>query len=955
MTDKNKKNSIGTMPVKSMNIRFYNRPKVAPPFDFLLDDAGVRAAFDGMSWESEVGPPMKIAGPFSKPHSLPAFELKKPRNKKQATLPAHPFGKMDMGDAFAHWAHEVIPVPIVGSSRIVHPKWSQFQNDLVAKYKVVAGDAVYVIHATPVLGVSHKLFMCAPESNPDAKTRGVYWQTAGVPFVCLKVPFSSDLRMHRTNEARQGNSGLSLRIETLVDNTASSVVGPYHLVVYSFITNLTAACIKESSVNPPVEVPLGLRFTPVVPAVAVDNSAYDASVVDCLREYEKIWGRNVAQADDAPTTDPIAGAEDSDPPEPTVALPLATEVEAPLPVKTETVGEVVKQPKQTQAIQNKWVNIQTFTLETSDIGVPVTINIKPSISSGSATNKGEDLSRPWRRNVWQSGSQIKGYNCGLEIKIRTTRSPQVGGILHIHDMNENKGELNIINIGAQDRVVVLFPNNFSNAGNGTTPARRWTSPWIHASQVDYSFAMTLIALNRTDAVEAVEVKIMARPGFTIFQGNRKPQAQIAPVGLAFTDLMTQFSRKEVSPRDLELMRHVMCDTYRYHGHSYCQDDGCGDEGDDLDESPSSFDGGSGGDSSEVAEYINAAPGDGPVAGVALYEQGEEDDLEQNDYQVPHVELTLLPGEPISISIDMPILSDLYGGTGDSTIREQFARYVQVSPKAPGQYGPSIGQYRIDVRVDTGVSGQIAHLALPGDMPVEAAAVALGLSSILEFAGSAISSFGGPLLNAALDTATSLLPGPLKPMGGMVGNIIQNVANSVLGPKPAPNKGLGSFPTSVHQIMGDLPIGRFLSLLKPVVANEDEEPALPFLMVQLLKVFGSAFTATNVAPAIPITLWVRNSVRFERETFDRTVTYDRPTTTSRGILLDVDQAGELIGIALDRKNTIMAYKIVANCVRADLGITSSKIDVTQLEDIVIDTSSLIAYAGRLSDHRLTLEN
>jgi len=316
---------------------------------------------------------------------------------------------------------------------------------------------------------------------------------------------------------------------------------------------------------------------------------------------------------------------------------------------------------------------------------------------------------------------------------------------------------------------------------------------------------------------------------------------------------------------------------------------------------------------------------------------------------------LTPGIPISISIDMPMLADIYGGTGDSTIQEQFARYVQVSPKAPGQYGPSIGQYRVDVRVDTGVSGQIAHLALPGDMIVEAASLALGLSSILEFAGSAISSFGGPLLNAALDTATSMLPGPLKPMGGMVGNLISGVANSVLGPKTVPTHGLGNLPTSVHQIMGDLPIGRFLSLLKPVVVNEDAEPALPYLLVQLLKVFGSSLTATNAVPAIPITIWVRNSVRFERETFDRTVTYDRPVASSRGILLDVDQAGELIRIALDRKNMVAAYKIVANCIKTDLGITTRKLDVTRLEDVTFSTSDLVAYAGSLSNHRLASEN
>lgn len=940
-----KKNVSSAMPVKSMNVRFYNRPRVAPPFDFLLDDEGVRNAFDGMSWESEVGPPLKEPGPFSKSCQLPAFHLRKSRSKKQATLPAHPFGKMDMGDAFAHWSAQVVPVPVVGSSQIYHAMWSKMQDTFVNFYKVVAGDALFVIHATPVLGVSHKIFVCAPESNPGARTRGVYWQTAGVPFVCVKVPFSSDLRMHRVGESRQGNSGLSIRIETLVDNTATSVVGPFHLVIYSCVTNLTAACIRTNAVDPPVEVPAGLQFTPVeavVPPEPVEEEE-DNELEDYIRKY----GKNVFQADEPPTTDPIAGAEDSSPPEPTVALPLAEKVEKPLPVSKGTVGERVKQPRQTQAIQTKWVNIRTFTLGVTDINVPVTVMINPNMSSGSATNKGEDLSRPWRRNVWQSGSQSKGYNCGLEIKLRTTRSPQVGGVIVVRDMNDNKGEHNYINIGAQDRVIALFPNNFSNAGNDSNPARQWTSPWIHASQVSYTFAMTLLALNRTDAVDAIEVKIMARPGHTVFQGNRKPQAQITAPGISFSELVYRFSKDEVKSHDLRLLCHVMRGTYLFEGHSYVQMDELGED-DDLDESPSNFGGDSQGNSDEVAEYINAAPGDGPVAGVALYEQGEEDDLEQNDYQVPHLELTLTPGVPISVSIDMPLLSDLYGGTGDSTIREQFARYVQVSPKAPGQYGPSIGQYRIDVRVDTGVSGQIAHLALPGDMPVEAAAVALGLSSILEFAGSAISSFGGPLLNAALDTATSLLPGPLKPMGGMIGNVISDVANSVLGPKPAPQKGLGSFPSSVHQIMGDLPIGRFLSLLKPVVANEDAEPALPFLMVQLLKVFGSALSTTNAVPPIPITLWVRNSVRFERETFDRTVTYDRPTAVSRGILLDLDQAGELISIALDRGNTVMAYKIVANCIDTGLGFTSNKLDVLNMRDIVITTSDIVAYAGRLQE-------
>jgi len=322
-----------------------------------------------------------------------------------------------------------------------------------------------------------------------------------------------------------------------------------------------------------------------------------------------------------------------------------------------------------------------------------------------------------------------------------------------------------------------------------------------------------------------------------------------------------------------------------------------------------FEGASGGGSSgiEVSTMIAPAAGESPSDFINLTGHGDDDNLEQNEnwivvghYDVP-IDGTITP-----ITLDIPALNDVYADDGDNPIVETFRRYAQIIPGQGGQLGPVVGQYALQVRLPTSMTTNLAHVCVPGDMNVEAARYIFGLSNILSLATAAISSFGGPILSTALNTANAATGGMVAPLLGMAGSLIPGLEKigSLMNPQTNTN-----VTTSAPPVGGDTPMGRFLNFLKPVMVNEAEEPSLPTLLLQVIDFLESSST-TRATTTIPVSVYFRMAdTTMERELFDRSVVYE---ATPPALRITIAEAGDILNNLITVGKIEIAKKLVMTC-------------------------------------------
>lgn len=950
------------MGTKRFNINFEDLPLQATAPEFLNYPSDPSGSID-----SEVGEPCPIIVPFNGIKRISAYRLRKPRSGKGAKIPFHNFGKAHLGDAFAAMTLKSYPIPAVGTTVEIHPQITPGQRHICNMYRNIRADAVFILQVPVALGMSGKFHVFAPESDATTKTRGVFWTYSSSSWLAVHLPFSSDLPIVQKDVRRRGMSGLTLKLTLEVDNTTESPVQPLTLNVWSMVTNVSMT--EYIHVVTPSDVFDGLKFTPVgsVPPTMLENY---------------YWGGET-QADTG--VDPASAADISDQQavrkdEPTTAVKPA-DVEQVIP-KPKPKELTTRAKKQTQSIGQKWVVIHTAKISSGDVGTVKTVTINPKVRQKSGF-KGEELTRPYMRNRFVSGDNSKNYTTIVEITMRTTKSSYMAGIIKLTDSKTGKGNQVYAEVGGADVIFQVMADQHADTAGLQDKYR--TQTWLSTKVVTYTFQYTLVSFNRTADVSDVDVTFSVRLGAAQFHVPTKAAKPVAPASFNVQEIArVLYNREEENTANqyfamqalgaalqgkpegfkyatVQMVYHEPTDEERAQREKFYQADE-DRERDDIYELPRGTSARerelkaseltkeqrfteAGGD---VLESTNIAPvaGENPSDFIALTDQGTDDNIEQNENWLCVYKGSLIGEEPIVIPIDIPAIIDKYQDDGDNPIVETFRRFAHVIPTAEGQLGPVIGNYVIQIRLPTTHTANIAHICLPGDMNESSAELYFGLGSILSLATSVISSVGGPLLSTAFNTANAATGGIMKPLLGAAGSLIPPVLGAV-GKLINPRK---QTPADVMApvIGGDLPIGRFLNLLKAVNVNEAAEPSLPNLALQVIdKFFPSGAYADE---PIPFSVYIKLAdVGMEREVFDREIVYE---PTPPALRLTFDEVGRLVDKAITANKMEIAKNLVMTAALSYKGNIYETLDVMNLTDEPYDPQVIGDFYSALSSNTRT---
>lgn len=882
--------------------------------------------------KSEVGPPRDVSVPLNGKDFVSAYYLRK-LNRKH-TIPTHQFGGARIGDAFAALTLDTYNLPAVGSKIIIHPKLRAGQVRQCNAYKNIRADALYIIQVPTCLGMSGKLFLYAPEYDDTTRTRGVYWQYASSGYICVYLPFSSDIPVIRKDVARQGMCGLSLGISLEIDNTSEGPVSPLEFNVWSMVKNIHMTELTEAPISS-VVFP-SLRFTPVVnpkppPPPLLKLSSLSSSLSSIYSSEGEVQmadngdfaGGADVNAEDAVTKD-----------EPTVAVIPSTPEKTVSKRKPKHLPTMTK--KQAESIGQKYILFHTATILIADKGKVFSYKINPRIRQAAGYN-GEEATRPYMRNVFVGGNLDKGYQTFAEVTMRTTKSAYVDGIIQLSDSTTGYGNQIYAKVGGADVTFELMADQ--QAQSGTGPEKLRTQSWMTTNSVTYSGSYTLVSMNRTDSVGKIDVSFYYRIGAgTTFHVPKKAAKPSPPTEIDYHRSIEEIEEDQGDGLSL----HSLASAIRgnVYGETFASVQGFDWENfvnSDQDYQETWADGelgsydeskGFDGFSKYVTQYgapkgcdfeelkMSRAGGDeivstmiAPAAGtdsslfITETSHGEDDMIEQNEnwlcigkFGVPS------DGSVLTIPLNLPVIADLYSNDGDNPIVETFRRYTDFVAQEPGQLGPVYGQYMVQFRLPTTHTANIAHVCVPGDMSETAAEFAFGLTSLLSLATSAITSVGGPLLATALNTANAATGGLAAPLLGAAGSLIPKafkaIGKMINPPAPTPADVMAPI------IGGDIPIGRFLSFLKPVMQNEMDEPALPTLALQLIDKFFPSSSRDD--EPVPCSVYIRvGNVGVAREVFDRDVVYEAETPAIR---VTPDEASRLIDKCLNHGKSEIAKQL-----------------------------------------------
>lgn len=918
------------------------------------------------SIESEVGPPATVPNvPLNGQTTFQAYFLRSERRGKGRRVPHHQFGKMRLGNAFCSFSLDVYNIPAVGTKVTIQPKMRAGQVTLCNLYRNMRADALYIIQVPTVLGMSGKFFIYAPESDPSTKTRGVYWQWSSSGYIVVYLPFSSDLPIQRRDSPRQGMSGLSLCVENQIDNTSEGPVAPLKFNVWSCVMNVQ--CTEYTQNPTSTDVYKGLQFTPVEnpkpppPPVNPSRSSWGYTQADSQVD--------LAGAADVNEQEEVRAAEPTGMVTPTDAE--GVKVQSP----SKAVGTRAK--NQTKSVGQKWVVFKTATITSNDTGKDFVVTIDPKVRAAKGF-KGEDVTRPYCRNQFVSGKASKGYVTIAEVTVRTTKSPYVAGTIQISDSKTGYGNQIYASIGGGDVVFQLMADQ--HADTAGLPMKYATQAWIPTRAATFTFVYKVVSMNRTSEVNNIDITFSYRLGAAEFHVPKKAVKPVAPVVYDWVEESLQMD--ELTDSGMHALACAM--QGRKDGHAFAvtqgllddvfakakQNDGVEDldngnfydevmgnnpwmegESDDdyalrikdaclaYDPDMADIFTAHGGDE-EVSTMIAPAAGEQPSDFAAILGQGSDDMIEQNEnwqcigkFDLP------VDGSVMVIPVDVPVLGDVYADDGDNPVTESFRRYAQLIPASEGQLGPVMGQYIVQIRLPTSETANIAHVCVPGDMNEVSAEFALGLSNILSLATAAVTSVGGPLLSTAFNMANAATGGIAKPLLGAAGSLIP-AAGKIIGKLINPS--VQTPADMMAPIMGgDLPIGRFLNLLKPVMTNERNEPSLPTLALQVIDFLGSTLARDGT---IPVSVYCRiGDVRVEREVFDRDVVYE---TSEPAIWITPDEGARLITKLVDRNRRDDALKLATMFAENYFGEKHGTVNVLKCSQTIGDVSIVRDYYNSL---------
>lgn len=769
-----------------------------------------------------------------------AFALRAPRNVR---LPNHVFGALELGNAYSALISIPFLLPAVGTNVILDPRITAHQANIISMYRYCQADAYWFICVPCPLGTAYILRATAPEFDSSTKTRGVRWKPAAFNTMAVYLPWNSDISVVPTGLGRPGSSGLSLKIETVENNTSTTVQENLSAIAYCLVTNVRLNGLSTADGfgdMKGVSLP-GFNFHPVKESEEYLQEEELKKVI-----YELHSDSQATTEVQAEGANNLAVDNKVDETPSRTLMPITEKPQdQPRPPRK---GTGKGKRDQTGLVNTVWFELGNITLKDDDIGKPVEYNIDPL----SLDRKGESISKPFRRNIWCSGSCHAGYVRTLVVKLAIARPPTISGIVEIRD-STNVSSRYLVEYGGSIEFPVI-PSYFASPRNAIP--RDSNNAWMRTYQMKCSFVYTVQAVNRSVDQKDVTMTAFVRIGDTVFQAPTKPQ-QPVKYNLDICKYLTRICEEYEIEKEEELKKISL----KLHSDQSIQA-GWDDSFKNMSE-----------ENETVGEFESISPGEQPeynkryVDAIAPEaseenEQGEsnlggayEEELDQDNFQVECFNEEVKVGETIAIPLNLPVIIDLAGNSETNVITEKFERNAQIIPRGQGQFGPSVGTYTIAIRLPTTIAADVEHVQVPGDMVDEAVAYVFGLSSILSLATSALQGIGGPLISGVIQAGREIL-----------GNL-----GSGLGGKPSNSSAQESNP-SAHPVslMGGIDVSRFINFLKPVLENEITNPTFGSLLLKIRDVLSNQ--STYAISSIPVRVYVRmDKSAVERTVFDRTIT------------------------------------------------------------------------------------
>lgn len=449
--------------------------------------------------------------------------------------------------------------------------------------------------------------------------------------------------------------------------------------------------------------------------------------------------------------------------------------------------------KELESLNAKWHFLNKYAISADEIGSWIDISIDPSQFKG----LGENFSLPWRRNILTTGKQWMGALHTAILQINLPRPPTISGVLEFQF--GTTGPRYLCEFGARIEIPCIPSNFYEDAlTNAALGDLRLVSPWLKTEDSKIVIRYRCLAFN--SGVERLDgtIQIAIRPGQSVFSIPKRPLPLPESPILEFL-------------RNLEVK---MADTR----------------------------------SANASDSFTPYLAQNYELGNTVLDDGEdEEEIPLDDFviKVGNFDLT---EEAQLIDFNLPAITDMFSEGSDNPITQKILRWGRIIPTAANGFGPLVGDYVIKVHVPTGVTGQIQHVALPGDLTVEAVSKLFGFGKILGVAGSAISAVGGPLLHGVVNvagtaatSAANMIGGPL--LGG-VANAGVNVIKSLIpgGKKRAPPQ------QNPSVIGGQLPVSRWLSNIRPVKKQTDRTPIFPKLLVAAAQFIGNDLKPITKVPS-----------------------------------------------------------------------------------------------------------
>lgn len=741
---------------------------------------------------SEVGYPVTYShpawdGPFV------VYHLRAPREQK---TPDFIFGSMELGDAFSAFLPRKFSAPATGTTITIDPVITSAQAKFFEMYNNIQADVVMIIHVPAPLGVGIYLEVYAPELDSSTLTRGVRFKPSGQPTIAVALPWSNDLSL--VNKPRLGQSGGSIMIRTIEDNSSETVNTPINITVWCCVTNVNLTGWKNSSTHA-VEVDY-LKFTPqTVPKIVYEHGEDDDNEVTA--EGGKL----------------VSDLEYSK-----VGIPVAPMIEEPAEEVQLPSSDMAFAKKDTGHLSTKWYPFATIELS-DEVNGWQKVTIDPYTSSV-LSKAGESMSLPWRRFVWTTGTTDLGYMRSLVIQINIPRPPQISGVLEVKD-SANSSSIHLIEFGGKVEIP-LIPEKWN--GLNTRLPRYWLNPWLRTDESAVSFYYRVAAFNRTSDIANLNIRVLVRPGYSNFEVPIKPK----PVVDNKISQLARNCRQLIRVEEHGSLPEESA-SYVVNPHSFI--------------TPST---------GHTGEQFN------------LHDSlGDSEEIELDEFPVLVFDGEIPVGKVTAIPINLATINDLDWEDAENAISQKFERFAHIIPKSAGGFGPVVGNYTIGLRLPTSIAGQIVHNCLPGDMVDQAMTRVFGLSSLLGIAGSAISSVGGPLVNGIINTTAPILSGAAHAIGG---DVLGGVADAALGVASSIFSGRTKENVSVapNAISGDIPISRFVEMVKYVKENYDQDSVFPTLLIEPKNFYGETLGALKSIP-IQVFANMRNA-KVERNIFDRSV-------------------------------------------------------------------------------------